>query len=116
MYCYKCGKFIETDDTLCPDCKVKVLGEQQPQPNQQVVVISQTTSAQATPVGKAPSNKNGVLSMVFSIVGAIFLGITAAGLDTIIPVVICNTDDYQNIKCTTGTQVVPGDSVMELEK
>ena len=80
MYCYKCGKFIETDETLCPDCKAKVLGEQQPQPNQKVVVISQTTSAQATPVGKAPSNKNGVLSMVFSIVGAIFLGITFAGI------------------------------------
>lgn len=42
--------------------------------------------------------------------------IAAAGYDTITPIVICNTDDYKNIVCTTGKQVVPGDTVMTLEK
>ena len=23
MYCYKCGKYTETDETLCPECKAK---------------------------------------------------------------------------------------------
>jgi len=42
--------------------------------------------------------------------------IAAAGYDTVVPVVICNTDDYKNVIRTTGKQVVPGDVVMELEK
>ena len=42
--------------------------------------------------------------------------IAAAGYDTITPIVVCNTDDYKNIECTTGKQVVPGDTVMTLEK
>ena len=42
--------------------------------------------------------------------------IAAAGFDTIIPVVICNTDDYKEVKRMTGTNVTPGDTIMELEK
>ena len=42
--------------------------------------------------------------------------ISAAGYDTITPIVICNTDDYKNVVCMTGKQVVPGDTVMTLEK
>ena len=42
--------------------------------------------------------------------------IAAAGFDTIIPIVICNTDDYKEIKRMTGTQVTVGDTIMELEK
>ena len=42
--------------------------------------------------------------------------IKAAGYDTIVPVVVCNTDDYKNIICTTGKQVEPGDTVMELDR
>lgn len=42
--------------------------------------------------------------------------IAAAGFDTIIPIVICNTDDYKEVKRMTGTKVKPGDTVMELEK
>lgn len=42
--------------------------------------------------------------------------IAVAGFDTIVPIVICNTDDYKEIKRTTGTQVNPGDTIMELEK
>ena len=42
--------------------------------------------------------------------------IKAAGYDTITPIVICNTDDYKDIVRTTGKQVEPGDTVMELEK
>ena len=42
--------------------------------------------------------------------------IKAAGYDTITPIVICNTDAYKDIICTTGKQVEPGDTVMELDK
>lgn len=42
--------------------------------------------------------------------------IAAAGLDTIIPVVICNSDDYKEVTRMTGAQVSPGDTIMELEK
>lgn len=42
--------------------------------------------------------------------------IKAAGLDTITPVIICNSDDYKDIKRFTGKQVKPGDDVMELVK
>ena len=42
--------------------------------------------------------------------------IAAAGFDTIIPVVICNTDDYKEVKRMTGINVTPGDTIMELEK
>jgi len=42
--------------------------------------------------------------------------IAAAGFDTIIPIVVCNSDDYKNIKRITGSVVKPGDTVMELEK
>ena len=42
--------------------------------------------------------------------------IRAAGLDTISPVIICNSDDYKEVKRFTGKQVKPGDDIMELEK
>ena len=42
--------------------------------------------------------------------------IAAAGFDTIIPIVVCNSDDYKNVKRITGSVVKPGDAVMELEK
>ena len=42
--------------------------------------------------------------------------IEAAGLDTIIPVVVCNSDDYKDVKRITGSVVNPGDTVMELQK
>ena len=42
--------------------------------------------------------------------------IKAAGLETITPVIICNSDDYKEIKRFTGKQVKPGDDVMELIK
>ena len=42
--------------------------------------------------------------------------IAAAGFDTIIPVVVCNADDYKDVKRITGSVVKPGDTVMELEK
>ena len=42
--------------------------------------------------------------------------IAAAGFDTIIPVVVCNSDDYKDVKRITGSTVKPGDTVMELEK
>ena len=86
MYCYKCGKFIGTDDTLCPDCKaqeeqtcvhpaVVEYEEQQeasqeqtcqqtyqPEVYQQVVYNPQPISL------KKPSNGFGVASMVLGIV------------------------------------------------
>jgi len=42
--------------------------------------------------------------------------IAAAGFDTIIPIVICNSDDYKKVKCMTGMPVKSGDTIMELEK
>lgn len=42
--------------------------------------------------------------------------IAAAGFDTIIPVVVCNTDDYKEVRRKTGSVVQPGDTVMELVK
>ncbi|MBR3810757.1 MAG: PTS glucose transporter subunit IIA [Agathobacter sp.] len=42
--------------------------------------------------------------------------IKAAGYDTTTPVVVCNADDYKEVIRTTGKQVEPGDTVMELEK
>lgn len=42
--------------------------------------------------------------------------IKAAGLETITPVIICNSDDYKEVKRFTGKNVKPGDDVMELIK
>ena len=42
--------------------------------------------------------------------------IKAAGYEIITPVVICNADDYKDVIRTTGKQVEPGDTVMELDK
>ena len=42
--------------------------------------------------------------------------IKATGYEVITPVVICNSDDYKDIVRTTGKQVEPGDTVMQLEK
>ena len=42
--------------------------------------------------------------------------IKAAGLETITPVIICNSDDYKEINRFTGKQVKPGDDIMELIK
>ncbi len=42
--------------------------------------------------------------------------IAAAGFDTIVPVVLCNTDDYKEVRRKTGSIVKPGDTVMELVK
>lgn len=42
--------------------------------------------------------------------------ITAAGLNTITSVVICNTDDYGIFKAYTGKDITNADMVMEVEK
>lgn len=42
--------------------------------------------------------------------------IKEAGFDTIVPIVICNTDEYKDVKRITGMEVKPGDTIMELEK
>ncbi len=36
------------------------------------------------------------------------------GFDIITPMVICNTDDYAEVKGITGKDVVPGDTVIEI--
>lgn len=38
------------------------------------------------------------------------------GYDTISPVIVCNTDDYDDVVCITGKQVEAGDTVIELKK
>ena len=43
-------------------------------------------------------------------------GIKAAGLNTITPVVICNTDDYSTFNTTVGKAVTNADVVIELAK
>ena len=42
--------------------------------------------------------------------------IEAAGLPTITPVLICNTDDYTTFNTTTGKAVTNADVVIELGK
>ena len=42
--------------------------------------------------------------------------IKAAGLETITPVIICNTDDFKDVVRFTGKMVKPGDDIMELVK
>lgn len=42
--------------------------------------------------------------------------IEAAGFETIIPVVVCNSDDYKEVRRKTGSAVKPGDTIMELVK
>ena len=42
--------------------------------------------------------------------------IKAAGYEVITPVIVCNADDYKDVIRTTGTQVEPGDVVMQLDK
>lgn len=42
--------------------------------------------------------------------------IKAAGLPTIIPVLICNTDDYTTFSMVTGKTVTNDDVVIELGK
>ncbi len=74
MYCYKCGKYTESDETLCPECKA-----QQNQAQPQVVVVEETALTPAEVGVKAPSNKHGVTSMVLSLVAAVFLGIAMVG-------------------------------------
>ena len=42
--------------------------------------------------------------------------IAAEGYDTITPMVICNTADYQSVNAYTGKTVSPGDTVLGLVK
>jgi PTS system beta-glucosides-specific IIC component len=42
--------------------------------------------------------------------------IKAAGLDVTSPIVICNTDDYKDIKATVGNDVNTMDTVLTLVK
>ncbi len=42
--------------------------------------------------------------------------IKAAGLETITPIIICNSDDYKEVNRFTGKMVKPGDDIMELVK
>ena len=42
--------------------------------------------------------------------------IKAAGLETITPIIICNTDDFKDVVRFTGKTVKPGDDIMELVK
>jgi PTS system beta-glucosides-specific IIC component len=64
-----------------------------------------------THVESGAAVKKGDLLLEFDIAG-----IKGAGYEVITPVVICNTDDYKDVICTTGTQVEPGDVVMQLDK
>ena len=43
-------------------------------------------------------------------------GVKAAGLNTITPILICNTDDYPTFKTHVGTDVTTADVVIELAK
>ncbi len=43
-------------------------------------------------------------------------GIKSEGYDTIVPIVICNTDTYKEVISNTGAKINPGDPVLELIK
>lgn len=40
--------------------------------------------------------------------------VKAAGFDTITPILICNTDDYEKVEGLAGKDVVPGDDVIRI--
>ncbi len=42
--------------------------------------------------------------------------VKAAGYDVITPVIICNTDDYAAVDGVTGSEVVPGDTIIKITK
>lgn len=42
--------------------------------------------------------------------------IKAAGYDTIVPVIICNSDDYAEVERVTGKQVQAGETIIKLSK
>lgn len=42
--------------------------------------------------------------------------IEEAGLKTISPMVVCNTDEFASIEGITGNDVVPGDEVLKIQK
>lgn len=42
--------------------------------------------------------------------------IKAAGLETITPVIVCNSDDFKEVERFTGKTVKPGDEIMRLVK
>ena len=61
MYCYKCGKYTETDETLCPECKAK---ENKVEP--QVIVVEEEVITPPQSSVKKPSNKYGIESIVLA--------------------------------------------------
>lgn len=68
MYCNKCGKFTETDDILCADCKAK---EQQQLVHPAVAEYTTQASTTLQPTAEikpAPSNGFGVAAMVLGLV------------------------------------------------
>lgn len=68
MYCNKCGKFTETEDILCADCKAK---EQQQLVHPAVAEYTTQASTTLQPTAEikpAPSNGFGVASMVLGII------------------------------------------------
>ena len=64
-----------------------------------------------TYVGAGQKVKAGDIMLEFDIEA-----IKAAGLDTITPIVICNSDDYQDITAHVGEDVNVGDVVLTLVK
>lgn len=42
--------------------------------------------------------------------------VKAAGYDVITPVLVCNTDDYSAVEGVTGSDVVPGDTIIKITK
>lgn len=42
--------------------------------------------------------------------------VKAAGYDVITPVLVCNTDDYASVEGVTGSDVVPGDTIIKITK
>ncbi|MCI7595642.1 MAG: PTS glucose transporter subunit IIA [Lachnospiraceae bacterium] len=55
--------------------------------------------------------KRGELLLEFEL-----LSISEAGYDTIVPIVICNTADYEKVTCMVNREVEPGDPILEVEK
>ena len=61
MYCYKCGKYTKTDETLCPECKAK---ENKVEP--QVIVVEEEVITPPQSSVKKPGNKYGIESIILA--------------------------------------------------
>lgn len=92
MFCYKCGKYMESDAVICPECLAQTQEQLQntsvqesacapvdAQPTQAVVLNTQ--QAPTATNTKKPGNKAGIVAFVMGILSAVFSAIATILLD-----------------------------------